>query len=237
MGTARAAKACSAFGIAAVLLAGCGADEAPAPGSAERPEAMAAQAVHRYFGALAASDAGAACDALTERARRAAAQQLKVDGCEQAMETLIRAIPDDARGALRTIEATAVEIDGDTATTELSRTRFSLPGRADPTRLKREDGEWRIEPVGTDPRRYQTQNCVRGGMDNFDAGGTDPFWRREGRADFREYMTRLCRRMSAHGFDQFESGRPTPETHRLIRRIARRVIVEMIREGRIRYPG
>jgi hypothetical protein len=72
--------------------------------------------------------------------------------------------------------------------------------------------------------------CVAGGLDQFDEGGGDPFWQREGRADFRDFIVATCRKADAKGL--LNGAEPGPE----LQEIAGEVILSMVQRGQIRDP-
>jgi hypothetical protein len=81
---------------------------------------------------------------------------------------------------------------------------------------------------------YRTRaegECIIGGMDEFDDGGGHAFWRREGRADFRDFIVETCRRADRQGILTEDGGEAE---QRAFNRIAGRVIVEMAERGQIR---
>jgi hypothetical protein len=73
-------------------------------------------------------------------------------------------------------------------------------------------------------------DCIAGGMDKFDQGGVDVFWKTEGRADFRTFIGATCRDAEAKGL--LKGG----DTGPALRAVAGQVILRMVDRGQIRDP-
>ena len=97
-------------------------------------------------------------------------------------------------------------------------------------KLRRSDGTWRLSGVGEAFRPDPLVGCRVGGMRAFEAGSVAAFWKREGRSDYRAYIAETCERADGHGLLSGEANRAE------LQRIAGRVLVELIRSGRIRDP-
>lgn len=124
-----------------------------------------------------------------------------------------------------------LEVRGGTAQAVLSvDPKFVTPGGTDPVPLRRSSAGWRIAALPLRGTRAGTESqlrrCEATGLDQFDAGNVARFWRREGRADFRMYIRRTCRRAAAEGTTD-------PSELELI---AGKVIKEMVRQGHIADP-
>lgn len=108
-------------------LAACGASE----------EDRAQDAVERYFGAIVDGDAEAACDGLSERARRAFERR---GGCGSALGRVLD--QPGARALKRSFDRVEVQgaaLDGDAGT-------VTIRGDAGAVRIpvRREDGDWKV---------------------------------------------------------------------------------------------
>jgi hypothetical protein len=85
--------------------------------------------------------------------------------------------------------------------------------------------------AGAPPAESKAEaDCVAGGMNQFDKGGGDPFWQKEGRADFRDFIVATCGKADAK--DLLNGDEPGVE----LQRIAGEVMMRMIERGQIRDP-
>jgi len=140
----RARGFCAAC-LVAVLLAGCGGDDAgssdtatePRPGSAQRDVRAA---VNDYVEALAARDPAALCGVLTDRAKAAVKEFLPStdtsDSCEEVAKRLARrSVP------LRRVKVDRISVSGQVATARINSRR---PPYESAVQLTNEDGGWKI---------------------------------------------------------------------------------------------
>jgi hypothetical protein len=209
---------------AVVLLAGCGSDDQPRAGSdREQVEAAATG----YLEALADGDGEEACRHLTERAQRDLATIADARSCTDAIEKLHELLDDQQRDKLRNSRVARIRVDGAHANVTIA--------DADTIRFEKVDGGWKAEAFasGGGYRTRAEGECIIGGMDEFDDGGAHAFWRREGRADFRDFLVETCRRADRQGVLTEGSGEAV---QRAFNRIAGRVIAQMVERGQIREP-
>jgi hypothetical protein len=208
---------------AVVLLAGCGSDDEPRPVSdREQIEAAATG----YLEGFADGDGEEACRHLSERAQRDVGTIAEAGTCIEAIEKFHQALDDEQREALRDVRIARIRIDG-------ARAKVAMAG-GDTVPFEKGAGGWKVMEFasGGGYRTRAEGECIIGGMDEFDDGGGDPNWHREGRADFRDFIVEFCRRADRRGVLR-EDG---PLDRRALERIARRVMAEMGERGQIRYP-
>ncbi len=119
----------------AVALAGCGSSE----------EEKVAQALHTAVEGLVEQDGNKACAVVSSQARREAERLGRGQGCVQAIPQLGR-VPSFKRllSNFRDSKVTDVRIDGDRAT---ARVVSDSGESAKPTKLHKEDGEWRLTEI------------------------------------------------------------------------------------------
>jgi len=175
--------------------------------------------------ALADGDGRTACGRLTESAQRNLATGSGASSCEAGIEELARSFTDRARAMLNSARVSEAKINGARAKVTIAsgQTRPEAP-----VPLEKAGGKWRLAgfPSGVNFRSQVEAECVSDGMSNFYQGRTDPFWRKEGRADFRDYVNTVCRRADRSG------ARNRAE----VERIAAEVVLEMVKRGQIRDP-
>jgi hypothetical protein len=213
--------------LALAAVAGCGGSDDQPTGDREQIEAT----VSAHYGAMAEGDGEEACRHMTPAARENMATAFGTPSCEEAIELVGEAIEADREGrrALSEMRVESAEIEGSKA-----RVRLAAGERRAPAPVPMEEtGEgWKVAGTSTNVN-YRSQaeaECVSGGMSSFDAGNVDPFWKREGREDFRDYLVQSCRRADARGVLD------GPGNLREFERIAGRVIRGMARSGQIRGP-
>ena len=211
--------------IALLVVAGCGGGEEERGSDRER----IVVAVGGYFDALAAGDGEAACERLTEPVAQDAATRVRAGSCPAAIDAIAGELDDDQRAVLRDVQVTAVDVTGSRARVEARSDARALAG---PIPLERAGDEWRIAdlPLGdpTTDARADRASCVLGGMDEFDAGSIDAYWRGEGRRKFERYMDEVCRRAIARGVGMDDAD--------ALGRIGRAVLRDLVREGLLSAP-
>lgn len=151
--------------------------------------------------------------------------------CEEAIELIGEAAKQDPGGqqALRTLRLESAEIDGAKADVVMVGGEQRTPA---PIPMEKTDDGWKVAGTANDVT-YSSQDeaeCVSGGMSAFDEGQADPFWKREGRDDFRDYIVETCRIAVERGLAD-DAG-----DQEAFNRIAARVILRMVRSGQIRDP-
>ncbi len=207
-------------------IAACGGDQ----GASEPPSEMSPREVAlSYFRALADGDGRKACGYFTPQLRARSARYVGSRSCAESVRKISTALTPDKRRVLQRARVARVRVRGSDASVRLTGDkRYAAPDGPRTIRLRRTPQGWKLASLGgaLSPAREAARECIRDGLDAFDKGTTHPFWRREGRADFRVYLTRFCARV-ASGVKYRPSQLKTE---------AGVVIVEMIREGRIADP-
>jgi hypothetical protein len=209
---------------ALALLTGCGSDDEPrAASDREQVEAAATG----YLDAFADGDGKEACRHVAERAQRDMATITDAPSCVDAIEKLHDVLDDQQRDKLRDSRVASIRIDG-------ARARVTIAG-ADTITFEKVDGGWKVAAFasGGGFRTRAEGECIIGGMDAFNDGGAHAFWRREGRADFRDFLVETCRRAERQGIPTDVGGEAE---QRAFNRIAGDVIAEMVERGQIRDP-
>jgi hypothetical protein len=207
------------------VLAGCGGSDPKSGSDREQVE----QTIKGYMNGLADGDGEQACGHLTESAQGNIATAGGANSCQEAVDGLKDALPDDDRQKLRAVRVTEARIDGSTAEARISTGSETPP---DPVPLEKTGDGWKIAgfPSGVQFGSQAEAQCISGGISEFDDGGSARFWRREGREDFRDYLVELCRRADRRGV--LEGNVDMRE----FRRIAGEVILEMQHRGQIAQP-
>jgi hypothetical protein len=180
-----------------------------------------------YLDAFADGDGEEACRHVAEQAQRDAATIADARSCPEAIEKLGEALNDEQRDKLRDSRVARIRIDG-------ARAEVTIAG-GDTIPFEKVDGGWKAVAFGSGGG-YRTRaegECIIGGMNEFDDGAAHAFWRREGRADFRDFIVEMCRRADRQGVLTEDGGEAE---QRAIKRIAGRVIMEMAKRGQIREP-
>lgn len=180
-----------------------------------------------YLEALADGDGEAACRHVGEQAQRDLATIADARSCADAIEKLHDALDDEQRDKLRDSRVARIRIDG-------ARAEATIAG-GDTIPFEKVDGVWKAVAFasGGGSQTGAEGECIIGGMEEFDDGGGHAFWRREGRADFRDFIVETCRRADRQGV-LTEAGGEAEQ--RAIKRIAGTVIAEMVERGQIRVP-
>jgi hypothetical protein len=212
------------LGAVLVLLAGCGSgDDLRAGSDREQVEA----ATTGYLEAFADGDGEEACRHVAERAQQDVATIADARSCADAIEKLHDVLDDQQRKKLRDSRVARIQIDG-------ARAKVTIAG-GDTIRFEKGDGGWKVAAFasGGGYRTRAEGECIIGGMNEFDAGGAHAFWRRQGRADFRDFLAETCRRADRQGILTEGGGKAE---QRVFNRIAGRVITEMVERGQIREP-
>lgn len=136
-------------------------------------------------------------------------------------------LDDQQRDKLRDSRVARIRIDG-------AHANVTIAG-ADTITFEKVDSRGKVAAFasGGGYRTRAEGECIIGGMDEFDDGGAHAFWRREGRADFRDFIVETCRRADREGI-LTEGGGEAEQ--RAFNRIAGRVVAQMIERGQIREP-
>ncbi|KWX05868.1 hypothetical protein TH66_00600 [Carbonactinospora thermoautotrophica] len=132
-------------GRQAVTLAVCGLAVAAcggAPGEAKGEKGVR-DAVTAFARALVDDDPKAACDQLTDNAKRNAMATFHADTCEKAMERLAASLHDSTRKQAEDVPIAQVKIDGGNASVVFA-TKFIGEQDFD---LKRVDGRWLLDDI------------------------------------------------------------------------------------------
>jgi hypothetical protein len=217
---------------AAALAAGCGEsgnESSPASGSSDREQVEAA--ARDYLEALVAGDGERTCEHLTAGAQEQVKTVTNAASCEDGISRVGELIAEkegDAGEKLRDVRVEGVTVNGSKAEAQIE----SGDGTPRPATFEKIDGTWKVAgfPAGPTFRSQAHAECVSGGMNQFDEGGGDPFWQKEGRKDFQYFIAETCGRADEHGLLD-ESGNE-PE----MQRIAGQVLLKMVRSGQVRDP-
>lgn len=211
------------------------------PEPADRATANAVTgAVSAYYAALAAGDGERVCALLTESARDDAGEDGV--GCAQAAEQTSQAVPDELLAELRDAPsgAVAVEVDGDEATARLTvESAYASRPRKLTIALERVGGRWLVAGAPEADGRTEDDpvtTCFAAGVQAFEEGQADPYWKREGRADFARYLSETCRRAVRRGIVRERAGELTERQRTAFEAVASEVLREMIAAGRVREP-
>jgi len=215
------------------LVAGCGDSEGEsgqAPGSSDREQV---ETVARdYLEALVAGDGERTCAHLTAEAQEQVKTWTGAESCEdgvgQVGELIDERGGEEARGRVRDVEVSGVEVSGDTAEAQVE----TGDGSPRPASFERDGDTWKVAgfPAGATFDSQAHAECVSGGLNQFDEGGGDPYWQKEGREDFQDFIVETCRRADQEGLLDETGNEPR------IQRIAGRVLLRMVRSGQVRDP-
>ena len=143
--------------LAAALLvaAGCGGDDdgGSAPGGGDTRQAGGSsdedairQTMLDYASAIAGGDAAAACETLSDKAKRELAQVYEgSDDCETTFGRFLPSLPEEEAEKARNLEASQLEVklSGDTAT-------VTGPGFDRPAPMVEVGGDWKIASFTSD---------------------------------------------------------------------------------------
>jgi hypothetical protein len=200
-------------------LAGCGEEKATlAEGE------QAARVAEEYYDALARSDTKAACAKLGSEVLESSGGSAH---CADEIIGPLSSVPDEIREDLANSRAKVVAIDGGRITIEVTSSgKFASGPRSQRFWMEREDDEWRITDRPESPGPDPVTTCMVGGLEAYDRGEADAFWRREDHADFVYYLQQVCRRVTKDP----DGGKAE------LRRAQRLVLQEMIRDHRIDVP-
>jgi hypothetical protein len=214
--------------VALVALAGCGgSDESPAGSDREQIEAT----ISAYFAAMGEGDGDEACGHLTSSARQNLATAMGKSSCEEAIELIAEAAESDPEGrkALSKVRVLRATIDGVKAEATIKAREDEAPR---PVPLEKTDDGWRVAGTSSGVQ-FSSQahaECVSGGMQEFDEGNADPFWKVEGRDDFRDYIAETCRIADRRGLLVEDGNREE------FMKVAGQVVLRMVESGQIRDP-
>jgi hypothetical protein len=176
----------------------------------DTPQEQVTATVDRHFEALADGDGEAFCTELTPEATKIAAGVADVQACEEVAGKLKDATPDEQLDAVRSIEVTGTTVSGDQA-----EARIALDGEraVEPIQLRRHDGAWKVSSFATSAGAQRQQatrdvdGCTAGGLEAFDAGEADPFFR--GGRSSRRSSRRTAARPSSVSRTPRASSRPS----------------------------
>jgi hypothetical protein len=218
--------------LSVVLLAvGCGGSEQQEPTA---PSAQAARAtVEQYLAALARADGAAMCRVLTPALQERLTARVRAGSCPEAAATVARSVPPELRdrSSLAVVGRPRVAGRGARVPTRAG-TRYASRARTSSIALEARDGRWLISELPRDERPDPVTTCIVTGIQTFERGEADPFWQREGRADFVEFIRRACKDLSRAGVPQSADAAEDPRA----RRIFAAVLRDLVREGRIERP-
>jgi hypothetical protein len=212
-----------------LVLAGCG-DDPPLEVASGADRRGMERAVDGWFTALAEGDAKAACSHLTSDAQDQIASEGGGDSCEEVIERLSDLLFLELRQEIEAAHVSVAFVRGDSGDVELDGpSDFAGPWLLHSLRLERAEGTWKISGVSSPPIDPSPLfECKAGGMRAFEKGDVDPVWRRVGRPDYREYITRFCELANDRGLlDEASASRAE------LQRVAEHVLRQMIRSGRI----
>ena len=157
------------WAVALGVLAGCGDSGSEPPTSSDREQIEAAMT--GYLAAIADGDGDEACGHLAAGAQKDLTTLAGGSSCQESVQRMSKALDDKTRDKLRAGGVDRVVIDGTTAkaTVEFGDT---IP-------LEKAGGTWKVTEFasGGGYANQQQAQCVTGGMNQFDEGGGDPFWR------------------------------------------------------------
>jgi hypothetical protein len=211
---------------ATALLAGCGGEEVT---RADRDEA--ARAVDTYFDALSNGDGRRACALLSPDAREKVSNvDTLVEHCANPIGGALSDVPDELRADLANVKVRAARPDGgDVIVDVASSGAYTARPIKQTVRIERADDGWRIAEFPETAKTDAVTGCITGGIEAYEKGESAAFWRREGRADLIVFLQRLCKELERKwGVEE--------STDSQLDSVQRRVLREMIREGRIKPP-
>jgi Domain of unknown function (DUF4878) len=218
--------------IAAALAVGCGdSDDASAPGGGSSDREQVETVARDYLEALIAGDGERTCGHLTAAAQEQVKTWTKAASCEDGIGQVGDVIAErdgDAAEKLGDVRIEQVKIDGSKAEAQVE----SGDGSPRPATFEKVDGTWKVAgfPAGANFQSQGHAECVSGGMNQFDEGGGDPFWQKEGRKDFQDFIVETCRRADEQGLLDESGNEPQ------IQQIAGQVLLKMVRRGQVRDP-
>jgi ketosteroid isomerase-like protein len=94
-----------------------------------------------FGAAFADGDGKKACEQLTENAQKELQRQANTANCEDAIKKAGEQIDQKTKDRLKDFEVRDIKVNGDTATVRTS----VDDGDDEPTRLRKVDGEWKLE--------------------------------------------------------------------------------------------
>jgi Putative lumazine-binding len=218
--------------VVAALAGGCGgSDDESAPGSGASDREAVEAVAHEYLEALIAGDGERTCALLTEDAQEQVKTWTTASTCEDGIGQFGDFIDEkdaDADEKLRDVSVEQVTVTGDKAEAQVE----SGDGSPRPASFEKVGDTWKVAgfPAGATFQSQAHAECVAGGMNQFDEGGGDPFWQKEGRKDFQEFIVETCARADAQGLLDGSGNEPE------LQRIAGRVLLGMVRSGQVRDP-
>jgi hypothetical protein len=221
-----------ALAIAAALAAGCGGSEdesSPASGASDREQVAAV--ARDYLEAFVGGDGERTCGHLTAGAQEQVKTWTNAASCEDGIGQVGDLIAEEDRDAGERVADVRIErvtVTGSKAEAQVE----TGDGTPRPVALEKVGGTWKVAgfPPGATFRSQAHAECVFGGLIQFDEGGGDPFWQKEGREDFQDFIVETCRRADEQGFLDESGNKPQ------IQRIAGQVLLKMVRRGQVRDP-
>jgi ketosteroid isomerase-like protein len=208
--------------LAVCGLAACGGDE-PTAGEAKTT-------VDQYFAALSKGDGEGACKLLSKAEQDRLAKEAKTGSCPEAAEKAVEQVPREIRAVLNDVAVGEPEVDGKRATVEARVSdRYASEERRRTVELRQADGAWEISKLPENTDADPVTTCIVGGLEEFESDDSG-FWKRQGRADFVEFMRRVCKQVEAEGGIEAKGKRQD----RIIERASKQVVRDMVEEGRIK---
>jgi hypothetical protein len=217
--------------VALVALAGCGGSEESPPADSDREQIEAT--IGAYFEAMGEGDGEEACSHLTSSARKNLVTASGKSSCEEAIELIGEAADAHPEQGERLSQVRVLRATIDGVKAEATIKAGDRQGDA-PVPLEKTDDGWKVAGTGTSTGvQYSSQaqaECVAGGMQEFDDGNADPFWKVEGRDDFRDYIAETCRIADRRGLLDGSVDRKE------FMKVAGEVVLRMVESGQIRDP-
>jgi hypothetical protein len=210
--------------LTVAVVVGCGEDPSRRTASpAERAELQSV--VHEWLTAVAAGDGAKACGLLTEEVRDHTGAE-----CEATFDQLAGRLIREQREEFEQARIERAFVEGDSANVVLTgRTRYTGPMLTRTFKLERSGGRWQLAEVEEFGALGELTECNVEGLRAFESGDVDPWWKREGRADYRAYIAEMCRRAAQQ--DLLLAG----DTDRAARRLGARAAAWAPRQVRANF--
>lgn len=219
--------------LLALVVTACGSSTPPPPAG------QATATVKRYFAALSRGDAAAVCRELSPAARKGAASSARTSSCERAMHQAAASLEPEILRNLALARIEPAKVDGGKASVRVTGDdAYATEKRTATVPLEARDGAWvitRLAGPGNGEGDPVTA-CVTGGFETLEKGKADPYWTREGRAAFAEFMSRYCKRAYEEGVYDENTDDLTAAQNRALDRIGSDVLEQMVRRGIVKRP-
>jgi len=203
--------------LLAAGVAGCGGGGEPT--KADTDDAV--RTVENYFAALSIRNFESVCEKVTEDERG--------PGCPSRANTAFADAPDEMLADLADADVSLAGVEDSTIKVRVRSTgEFSEGPREAVVPLEKQGGDWRVSDLPNFGRPDEVMNCIVQLIGLYEAGDTDDFWRKEGRADFVEYSRRVCKELIRRNVDL--------DSPKAVAPVSGQVILEMAEEGRIKSP-